>query len=126
VDEDILVSGCRSAPSGGRVVVWNVTSGSAWDHLYFEKLMAEPQDPIAAFTLGDIMSISFHPSGRQFIASHSRSGRDEVTSFHLVQDGETEVWKEREDITLTSRSGAPYDEVRLSNNPAESGSCMSR
>jgi len=77
------------------------------------ELTTGPQDPIATFTLGDIMSISFHPSGRQFLASHSRSGRDEVASFHLVQDGEAEVWKERDDITLTSRSGTPYDEVRV-------------
>lgn len=74
-------------------------------------LIEGPQDPIASFTLGDIMSISFHPSGRQFLVSHSRSGRDEVTSFHLVSDGEVEVWKERDDITLTSRAGTPYDEV---------------
>lgn len=65
---------------------------------------AEPREHVAAFNVpghGDVISLAFHPSGRQFAAVYNRNRRDELAFYHLTQDADgKETWAQRTDIAL--------------------------
>ncbi|KAL7418646.1 hypothetical protein Q5752_007105 [Cryptotrichosporon argae] len=86
VDPDVLVSGCKGGAGAGVLAVWDVTSDTA---------------PVATFRPpGDILHITFHPSGRHFAVVCPRSTRDEVYFYWLVERNGKHVWAARDDVMI--------------------------
>ncbi|WWC59392.1 uncharacterized protein I303_101947 [Kwoniella dejecticola CBS 10117] len=86
VDPNILVSGDKGSSAGGVIAVWDVSNRSS---------------PVATFKIpGDVLHISFHPSGRHFAVVCPQRNKDEVFFYWLTTiDGE-EKWARRDDIAL--------------------------
>ncbi|WRT64915.1 uncharacterized protein IL334_001854 [Kwoniella shivajii] len=86
VDPNILISGDKGSSVGGMIAIWNLTS---------------PSSPTVTFKIpGDVLNISFHPSGRHFAVVCPQRNKDEVFFYWLTTiDGE-EKWSRRDDIAL--------------------------
>nr|XP_019008628.1 uncharacterized protein I206_06308 [Kwoniella pini CBS 10737]OCF47409.1 hypothetical protein I206_06308 [Kwoniella pini CBS 10737] len=86
VDPHILVSGDKGASAGGVIAVWDVTSNSS---------------PIASFKIpGDVLHISFHPSGRHFAVVCPQRNKDEVFFYWRHPIDGVEKWERRDDVAL--------------------------
>ncbi|WWD00423.1 hypothetical protein V866_007336 [Kwoniella sp. B9012] len=86
VEPNILVSGDKGSSAGGVIAVWDITS---------------PSSPLATFKIpGDVLHISFHPSGRHFAVVCPQRNRDEVFFYWLNTIDGVEKWERREDIAL--------------------------
>ncbi|WVW78608.1 hypothetical protein I302_100567 [Kwoniella bestiolae CBS 10118] len=90
VDPNILVSGDKGSSAGGVIAVWDVTS---------------PSSPIATFKIpGDVLHISFHPSGRHFAVVCPQRNRDEVFFYWINTIDGVEKWERRDDVALGGAS----------------------
>ncbi|WWC87034.1 uncharacterized protein L201_001919 [Kwoniella dendrophila CBS 6074] len=86
VNPNILISGDKGSSAGGIIAIWDISSPSA---------------PLTTFKIpGDVLSISFHPSGRHFAVVCPQRNRDEVFFYWLNTVDGVEKWEKREDIAL--------------------------
>ncbi|WVQ74126.1 hypothetical protein IAR50_003717 [Cryptococcus sp. DSM 104548] len=100
VDPKILISADKTFSHGSVIAVWDVTS---------------PSRPIATFkTPGDVISLSWHPSGQHFAAVYPLGLHDVVDFYHFKTpspspsssspDAPTGRWEKRTDIVLGGAS----------------------
>ena len=122
VEPNILVSGCRSSAAGPVVVIWDISSRYPFSPSFASPFLLstdqiEPNAALKSFkTPGDILHITFHPSGNHFAVTCTITSRDEA--FFFWRSDATGEWTRRDDIGLGGSGGAvESEEVGYTSRP---------